>query len=362
MMNKQVVRLNESQLIQIVRKSIDKLLKEGKDRNDIGMLDNQAIQLNTPESLVQYLSKNEQMSPQKSWFVTVGYVKNFEKLGDKEIQKSVEKIGDEEISYARGLNSKHLNKLIDSPQLNKKGSIINPYRSDVYSNYVVQIDVISLMYGRNDEWAKQKTAVKNDLEQYQRDNKDKVDYYLSHKVDKDGNPMIVDFANQSYDDARANRYEKVPNTNIKHHDDGSYSINFNTPKTVFKKLRSKYLLITDENTIEELTKEELDAYVRIYGVVPVKKESGGDETVKEVDKIIKDIKSKHSGGDVWTNYKLDRIFMMNFTTKGSHQPLQYYNEDVIIDFVKGRELKSGVIPNRQISKGLLKPYFNSMKN
>lgn len=337
----------------------NKMIKEGlNDRSNVAIVDNVAHSINNPEELIKIMSK-EDMTPSKGWYVTLGYVEGFSKLGKKKISNNIDpaNITDDLKTRLKGLGHDRINKIIDNPQIidkgRSKGNVRNPYMPDSYSNYIVRVDKIRLMYGRNEEYGKQKDAVKQDLAKYQQEHPDEVQYYM------DNNSMI-DFASQSYDDARATTKRKIPNTNVYQYDDNSYEFNFNTPKSVYSRLKTSYFLITDENNIEEISESEAQAYAELFGVEETHK-TQNDAIIKQVEDAIKDIKTRHHGGDIWTKYKLDSIFLLNFASEEGNQKLQYYNPNAIVRFVKGRELKSGTVPSRYTTPGVFKSHLEKMK-
>lgn len=335
----------------------------GKANRDTAVqMDNNVYSLSDPNELMLVLSKKE-MTPAKNWFVTLGYVEGFTKLGSKKIANNIASFNPEVSDRIKGLGFDRLNSIIDNPTIidkgQNKGNIRNPYMPDSNSNFIVRVDKLQLMYGRNEEYGKQKQNVQNDLETYQSENPEDVKHYAEYMASI-GKP-ILDFPKQSYDDARASHKTKVPNTNAYQYDDGSYELSFNTPLKAFKRLKTSYFLITDENTIEEISEEEVKAYGELFGVEVTKKVADTDEIVARVDKFIKDTKEKHHGGDLWTQYKLDSIFLLNFATEGGRQKLQYYNPNAVVRFVKGRELKSGTIPSRYTTAGVFTPHLEKMK-
>lgn len=335
---------------------------EEADRSTAVQIDNNTYSLSDPNELVRVMSK-EDMTPAKGWFVTLGYVEGFSKLGNKKIANNVGSFNKEVSDKVKGLGFDRLNNIIDNPTIidkgKTKGNISNPYMPDSYSNFIVRVDKIQLMYGRNEEYGKQKQNVQNDLAAYQEQNPEDIKHYSEYMASK-GRP-ILDFPTQSYDDARATQKTRIPNTNIYQYDDGSYEMSFNTPLKAFKRLKTAYFLITDENTIEEISEEEAKAYGELFGVEVTKKVADTDEIVKRVDKFIKDTKQKYHSGDLWTQYKLNSIFLLNFATEDGRQKLQYYNPNAVVRFVKGRELKSGNIPSRYTASGVFKPHLEKMK-
>lgn len=339
-----------------------RLYEKDDERNDTVSMDGNVYELNNPKQLIQLLSK-EGYSPKKSWYVTLGYVKKFDKLGNKTIRGSVDAFNQDDVDYAKSLNSDMLNSLVDNPQMSR-GKISNPY-VDSYSNYIVEVQVLRLMYGRNEEYGIQKQNVKNALGKYQDENPELVQNYLQKKG-------LIDFTGQSYDDARANNFEKIPNVNGKQRVSGvdangnnvygDFQLNFNTPKTVYKKLRSAYFIIKDEGSIEEISADEANAYARLYGVTPVSRVNNDEADVQAVDKAIKDIKAQYHGGDVWTNYSLDSVFLLKFSLgNDNNNKLIYYNPNAIVEFVKSKDLKSGSVPSRRTNAGVFKPHFDRLK-
>ena len=331
---------------------------EETGRDSVYTHDNLAYNLSSPEELIQALT-TDGISPKKSWFVTLGYIKGFKELGKKKISSSIEKYGDDEINVIRNMDSPRLNDILNNPQTvekgRNKGKIINPYMPDSYSNFIVEASIIRLMYGRNDEYFKQKDATKRELAQYQNDNPDDVKHYMTSKG-------LMDFVDQSYDDARADTTTHVPGTNVFQKQNGAYEMRFNTPKGVFQKLKTQYFLITDEDTVEPISKEEAEAYANLYGVVSAKKEET-DEIIAKVKKDIDEIKARNHKGDIWGRYDLDGVFFMNFSEgNDSKKKLQYYNPNAIVEFVKGRELKSGTVPSRRLTNGVMKPHFDKIIN
>lgn len=335
-------------------------------RNNFTQMDGTTYNLSTPEELIQTLSKKG-FSPKRGWFVTLGYVKRLNKLGDKEIKGSVESFDDSSVESARSIGSERINGLIDNPQYIEKGkgkgNIRNPYMPNSKSNYIVEVSIMTLMYGRNDVWGKQKEMVKNDLARYQSENPEDVQYYMDtyNSNPRNANRQMISFADQSYDDARAKNYDNVPDTNIKHYLNGKYEFSFNTPKGIFKKAKTQYYLITDEDNIEPISKEEVKAYANLYGVIPQKKVET-DEIFAKVKNAIEDAKLKNHKGDVWTTYDLDSVFLMNFTPEdGNGSKLQYYNPNAIVEFVEQNELKSGTVPARRTTPGAMSKYFDTLK-
>lgn len=336
---------------------VEKIRESFNSRTDTVVIDNQAIQVKTPEDLITVLTK-EDMSPKKTWFVTLGYVSKFDKLGDKKISSSIEKFNDNDINSARELNDQILNNILDNPQMNKKGKIMNPYMTDSYTNYIVQAKIVSLQYGGTEAYGRQKKEVENELNKYQEENPEKVKEYLDAKG-------YQDFVGQSYDDARATSKVKVDNINAHQYDNGEYELNFFTPKTIYKELETKYFLIKedDENNtkIEEISADVAKSYANLFGVIPVKRETEGNEVVKEVDDVIRQIKEKHHGARLYTQYNLNSVFLLNFATEGGRQKLRYYNPDAVVRYVKGRDLKTKSIPSRYTTKGAFSKYFDAMK-
>ena len=340
----------------ITRKLINENVIPEEDRYNEITMDGNTYKLDSPEHLIQALTKKG-ISPKKSWYVTIGYVKSFDKLGNstKNIKSAVDSFNDDDVNAARGLNSPWLNNMLDNQITNKKGQITNPYMTDSYTNYIAEVSLIRLMYGRNEEYAKQKSNVQAALAQYEKDNPDDVAHY------KEAN-NIVDFARQGYDDARQTSWTKIPDVNGNEFDDGSYELQFNTPKSVFKKIETKYFLITDEDNISEISAAEAEAYAKLYGVEPTHRAPNSDTVIAKIDADIKKIKAQHHGGDVWTRYPLDGVFLMNFSEgEDSSIKLQYYNPNAIVRFVKGRQLKSGTIPSRYTSKGAFASHFDKLK-
>lgn len=326
------------------------MIKEGKvDRSETLEIDNLNYNLKTPEDLYQALTKIG-VPPQKGWFVTLGYIESFDKLGDKNISSSIESFNDDDIQNARQLNDPRLNNLIDNPQKNKKGFMTNPYKPDSYTNYIVRAKVMQLVYGGMEDYAKQKEDVKKEIEQYQNSNKEKVQHYLMAKG-------LTDFVGQSYDDARNQSGENINGFSGKKYDDGSYNISFRTPKTQYKVLEYKYFLIKDANTIEEISKETAETYAKMYGVVQQHKVNKDDDIVKEVDQAIKEIKKRYHGESVFTTYKSDSIFLLKFATQDGHKKLIYNNENAIVKFIKERKKTSGNEPAVYTSKGAMSKYL-----
>ena len=357
--NDQAALLTENKLREknLLKESVDEV-----DRNTDVEIDNNVYVLNDPEELVKVMSKPD-MSPAKGWFVTLGYVEGFSKLGSKKIASNITGFDSEVVDRVKGLGFDRLNNIIDNPKIidkgKTKGNISNPYMPDSFSNFIVRVDKLQLMYGRNEEYGKQKQSVENDLAAYQEQNPEDVKHYAEY-MDANGRP-IIDFAKQAYDDARGTSKTQVPGTNIYQYNDGSYEMSFNTPLKAFKRLKTSYFLITDENTIEEISEDEVKAYADLFGVEVTKKVADMDEIVSKVDKFIKDTKQKYHGGDAWTQYKLNSIFLMNFATADGRQKLQYYNPNAIVRFVKGRELKSGTVPSRYTTSGVFKPHLEKFK-
>ena len=159
-----------------------RLYEKDDERNDTVSMDGNVYELSNPKQLIQLLSK-EGYSPKKSWYVTLGYVKKFDKLGNKTIRGSVDAFNQDDVDYAKSLNSDMLNSLVDNPQMSR-GKISNPY-VDSYSNYIVEVQVLRLMYGRNDEYGIQKQNVKNALGKYQDENPELVQNYLQKNFLKD---------------------------------------------------------------------------------------------------------------------------------------------------------------------------------
>lgn len=340
----------------------NKLLKEGleevADRTNVAVIDGQSISLSDPDKLVQILTKGG-MSPKKAWRVTLGYIKSVTQLGNKKVGTTADGFSDEVSDKVRRGGYERLTNIIDNPETIlkgiNKGKIRNPYKPDSYTDFIIQIDKVMLMYGREEEYMKQKNAVKADLEKYQQEHPDDVAYYKDY-MDKKGRPLL-DFPNQSYDDLRATHKQRVPGTNMYQYDDGSYELSFNTPLKVFKKLKTSYYLIKDANTIEEITPEEVQSYVEMFGAEVIAK-TETDAIVARVDKAIKDAKKLRHNGDIWTQYKLDSIFMMNFSSEDGRTKLQYYNPNAIVRYVKGRSLKSGDIPSLYTKPGALKSHLD----
>lgn len=335
-------------------KLISEGLMEVEDRANEISLDGNTYKLDSPERLIQALSKKG-ISPKKSWYVTLGYVESFAKLGNKNIKSAVDSFNQTDVDDARALNSPWLNNMLDNQVTNKKGQITNPYVTDSYTNYIAEVSLIRLMYGRNDEYGVQKNNVKAALAKYRQDNPDNVQHYM----DVNG---LIDFANQGYDDDRADNTSKIQDTNAKQNADGSYTLHFNTPKTVFKKIKKLYFVISDENTIKEISEAEANAYARLYGMETAHRAPNPDAVIAQVDKDIKQIKAQYHGGDVWTQYPLNSVFLMNFTTgDNSDIKLQYFNPNAIVRFVKGRTLKSGNVPSRYTTAGTFKDTFHALK-
>lgn len=361
-MNRMGRHLTASQAEAYERKYINESIGEDIKRSGVYQTDNIAHSLSTPEELITALT-NDEISPKKSWFVTIGYIKGFDKLGNKKIGTSISKFDDDASVAARALNNDRLNTILDNPTIidkgRNKGSISNPYMPSTGTNYIVEASIIRLMYGRNDAYAAQKDAVKRDLAQYMSDNPDDVKYYMTNHTDRYGHHLI-DFVDQSYDDARADTTTKIPGTNAFQKADGTYGMRFNTPKGIFKKLKTQYFLITDENTVEPISKEEAEAYANLYGTIPTKTPET-DAIIAKVKKDIEDIKLKNHKGDVWTNYDLDSVFFMNFAEgENSKNKLQYYNPDAIVEFVKEKESKkTGISPARRLASGVMKPHFDA---
>lgn len=325
-------------------------IREGKiDRSETLEVDNLNYNLKTPEDLYKSLTKIG-VPPQKGWFVTLGYIEGFDKLGDKSISSSIESFNDKDIESVKQLNDPKLNNLIYNPQKNKKGFTINPYKPDSYTNYIVKAKIMQLVYGGMSDYAKQKEDAKKEIEQYQINNKEKVQHYLTAKG-------LTDFVGQSYDDARNSSGEELNGVSGKKYDDGSYNISFRTPKTLYKVLDYKYFLITDENTVEEISKEAAESYANIYGIVKQQRVNKDDDIVKEVDQAIRDIKTRHHGDSVFTTYKSDSIFLLKFATQDGHKKLTYHNENAIVKFIKERKKVSGNIPSVYTSKGAFAKYL-----
>lgn len=337
---------------------MNSLAKNGlilENRDGVFQSDNVTYSLSTPDELIKALSKPG-MSPNNSWFVTVGYISKYEKLGKKAIKSGVDSFNQKDVDDARALNSKWLNGILDNQTQNKKGQIVNPFREDSYSNYIVEVSLTQLMYGRGDAYGKEKDAVYADLAQYQKDNPEDVKHYMEANG-------IVNFIDQAYR-SKGDTSTEIPNTRARQRADGGYEISFNTPKTAFKKLRQAYFIITDEDNIQPISREEAVAYANLYGVESVAKPSQNPDTVvAKVDDAIKQIKLKHHGDTTWTNYNLDSVFLLNFTTEENGRlKLQYYNPDAIVEFVKGRDLKKGTVPSRKTSPGVFKKHLDDFRN
>lgn len=336
-----------------------KLINEmADDRTDTTLMDGMAYNLNSPQELVNTLSKAG-FSPKKSWFVTLGYVNGVTKLGNKSVSSAVEKFDDDTVNNARSLNSPFLNDLIDNPQTVEKGinkgKINNPY-SDSYSNFIIEASIVRLQFGRQGSYADEKNAALADIEQYEKDNPEDVAYY------KEKMGLVAGLADQAYDDARNDKSVHVPNTPLyqKDIDSDKYEMRFNTPQNIFNKTKSAYFLVKDENTVVPLTQQEVESYINLFGVIKSKKVED-DAIIAKVKKTISDIKTKHHGANIFTKYDLDKIFLMNFTAENDPDTkLQYYNPDVIINFVKGRSLKSGDIPGRQLAQGVMTPHLATL--
>jgi hypothetical protein len=343
------------------------LLKEEIEEADRGtavQIDNNTYSLSDPEELVRVLSKKD-MTPQKGWFVTMGYVCGVTELGDKQIQKGVDSFEPGSPERVKSLGFDRLNNIIDNPTIIdkgiNKGKIKNPYMPDSNSNFIVKVEKIQLMYGRNEEYGKRKQDVEHDLEAYQHENPEDVQHYIDYVANRPKNPyQITSFPQQAYGMKSDNR-TRVPNTNIFQYPDGSYEMDFNTPLKVYKRLKVAYFLINDENNIEEITPEEVKAYVDLFGVKANKKVANEDEIVARVEKFINDTKTKRHNGDLYNHYKLNSIFLLNFATEDGRQKLQFYNPNAVVRFVKGKELKSGITPSRYTASGLLKPHLEKMK-
>lgn len=344
--------MNESKASKINTLKENGLVLE--DRLGTVDFDNVTKSLSTPQELISALA-SPGMSPANSWYVTVGYISKYEKLGKKSIKTAVDSFDQTAVDNARGLNSEWLNNILDNPVQNKKGQISNPFREDSYTNYIVEVSVARLMYGRGKAYGEEKQKVLKDLEQYQREHPEDVEHYMEVNG-------LASFADQAYRMKTDNTTE-VPNTRARQRADGGYEISFNTPKSVFKKLAQLYFVITDENSIKQISKEEAEAYANLYGVESVAKPSQNpDAVVAKIDDEIKRIKQLHHGDTTWTNYNLDSIFLLNFTTEeNGRQKLQYYNPNAIVEFVKGRELKKGTVPSRRTKPGIFEPHLSGLR-
>ena len=344
--------LNESKAAKVNSLNKNGLVLE--DREGTVQFDNVTKSLSSPNELITALS-SPGMSPADSWYVTVGYISKYEKLGKKSIKTAVDNFDPTAVNNARGLNSDWLNGILDNQVQNKKGQISNPFREDSYTNFIVEVSVARLMYGRGKAYGAEKEKVMADLDQYQREHPEDVQHYM----DVNG---LVSFSDQAYR-AKADSTTEVPNTRARQRADGGYEISFNTPKSVFKKLAQLYFVITDEDNIKQISKEEAEAYANLYGVESVAKPSQNpDAVVAKIDDEIKKIKQTHHGDTIWTNYNLDSIFLLNFSTEeNGRQKLQYYNPDAIVEFVKGRELKKGTVPSRRTNPGIFEPHLKGLR-
>lgn len=334
------------------------------NRDTVVQMDNNTYSLSNPEELVRVMSQ-EDMTPKKNWFVTLGYVCGVTELGDKEIKNNVQSFDPETAKQIKTLGFDRLNNIIDNPSIidkgTTKGNIRNPYMPDSYSNFIVKVEKLKLMYGRGEEYGKQKQGVEQDLEIYQRENPEDVQHYIDYVANKPKNPyQITSFPQQAYG-MKSDKRTRVPDTNIYQYPDGSYEMDFNTPLKVYKRLKVAYYLITDENNIEEITPEEVKAYVELFGVKAKEKVASEDEIVARVENFINDTKKKRHNGDLYNHYKLNSIFLLNFATEEGRQKLQFYNPNAIVRFVKGRELKSGNVPSRYTAAGLFTPHLEKMK-
>lgn len=330
-------------------------MEAGAPRSNVANIDGNTYNLSNPQDLVNVMS-HEDMTPKKGWYVTIGYIESFAKLGKKNIGMARNEYSEDELNRAHALNSEWINGMVDNPSQvlkgKNKGLTLNTAKPDSVSNFIIQVSKVQLMYGRNEEYAKQKDLVRQDLAQYQNDNPDKVGEYLAAK-------NLTDFNGQSYDDARNSSMVNIPGTNIRQNvDDKSYTMSFNTPAKVFKKYGTKYYLIQDENTVKELSEEEVNMYVELFGVEAQHRVSTDSAVVQEVDKFIKDTKAMRHNGDVWTSHKLDQVFLLNFTTEGNGRTkLHYFNPNVIYKFVKDKDLKSGFVPGRTLNAKALEPHL-----
>lgn len=326
-------------------------------RSDVIQIDNLGYNLKTPEDLLKALTK-EEFSPLKGWFVTLGYIKAFTELGKKTVKTSIEKFDDTEKANARELNSKILNKALDNPQYvmkgKTKGNIINPFHPDSRTWYIVEAAFTKVMYAQNPKYGEEKKRVEDWAEQYQKDNPEKVEKYLQAK-------NYQDFVGQLYY-SRSTKSEPIPGTNMFKKGDNAYEMKFKTPTGVIKKYKKAYFIINDEDNVEQISEAEAKAYINLYGSEPVHRVSTDDDVVKEVAKAIQDTKDREHQG-AWTTYDLDKIFLMNFSTKESNGDvkLTYYNPDVIVKYVDENTTKTSPAPAKYTKPGAFSKHIEQLR-
>lgn len=356
--------LTAEQAQMITEQKTQSLLEENANypgRSDILTIDGQGHMFNTPEGLIRGLTKNG-ISPQKAWYVTLGYVKAFTEVDvdgvKKTLRTAVDNFDPSVVAQARELNSPRINQMIDNPQrvakgINK-GKIINPLQPNSKAKYVVEASVVRLMYGINPEWGEEKERVRSRLRDYEKENPDKVQAYLQSKG-------LMDFAGQAYDDARQSSEERIDGTNIFKKGENKYNMRFKTPYKVYKKLRSAYFVIDDDNDIKPLSEDEAKMYIKLFAVEPTHRVATYD-VVKEVDDIVKKIKDEEHQS-LWTNYDLDKVFLLNFSTKesGGENKLTYFNPNVIVEYVEENTSKSNPSPARTTAPGAFSKHLEPYK-